>query len=190
MNVNPKIFSGRESTDSMRAASGRMSIPLDRVKSAKRQGCPAFRQGRVYLRELAEWLETDTRPAITTIEVPTGPGATPEQVERFQQFMRGMIRECLPPAELIGALSDRLFAALGVCVTSGGHAPTVFETLLANVSLGFAAVLIATDREPATDEFLQMFNAKVNEFREMSPSTSGASAAPKHAKPRHFRSGG
>jgi hypothetical protein len=44
---------------SMGNAAGRLKLPLSRLKRWKAEGCTAFRNGRVYLRELQRWLKSD-----------------------------------------------------------------------------------------------------------------------------------
>ena len=44
--------------DSQAAAAAALNIELDDIREAKREGCPAFRSGRVYGKELLSWLET------------------------------------------------------------------------------------------------------------------------------------
>jgi hypothetical protein len=57
--------------DSMAAAAGRLRVPLEAVKMAKRAGCSAFRGSRVHLGELATALavekELTMSGALTTI---------------------------------------------------------------------------------------------------------------------------
>lgn len=40
------------------AAAAALNIKIDDIREAKRKGCPAFRSGRVYGKELLSWLET------------------------------------------------------------------------------------------------------------------------------------
>ena len=42
--------------DSQAAAAAALNIDIYEIRVAKRQGCPAFRSGRVYRRELLDWL--------------------------------------------------------------------------------------------------------------------------------------
>lgn len=42
--------------DSMAAAASVLGIDIEVLREAKRQGCPAFRSGRVYREELLSWL--------------------------------------------------------------------------------------------------------------------------------------
>ncbi len=44
--------------DSQAAAAATLKIEIDEIREAKREGCPAFRSGRVYGKELLSWLET------------------------------------------------------------------------------------------------------------------------------------
>ena len=44
--------------DSQAAAAAALNIEIDDIREAKREGCPAFRSGRVYGKELLSWLET------------------------------------------------------------------------------------------------------------------------------------
>ena len=44
--------------DSQAAAAATLKIEIDDIREAKREGCPAFRSGRVYGKELLSWLET------------------------------------------------------------------------------------------------------------------------------------
>src|SRR5438477_11788074 len=44
--------------DSHAAAATALNIEIDDIREAKREGCPAFRSGRVYGKELLSWLET------------------------------------------------------------------------------------------------------------------------------------
>jgi hypothetical protein len=44
--------------DSQAAAAATLNIEIDDIREAKREGCPAFRSGRVYGKELLSWLET------------------------------------------------------------------------------------------------------------------------------------
>jgi len=43
--------------DSMAAAAAALGIDIEVLREAKRQGCPAFRSGRVYRDELLSWLQ-------------------------------------------------------------------------------------------------------------------------------------
>jgi len=43
--------------DSQAAAAAALKIEIDDIREAKREGCPAFRSGRVYGKELLSWLE-------------------------------------------------------------------------------------------------------------------------------------
>ena len=47
---------GRPAADPRAAAA--LNIEIDDIREAKREGCPAFRSGRVYGKELLSWLET------------------------------------------------------------------------------------------------------------------------------------
>ena len=42
--------------DSQQSASAALKIDISDLREAKRQGCPAFHSGRVYVEELLEWL--------------------------------------------------------------------------------------------------------------------------------------
>ena len=44
--------------DSHAAAAAALNIEIDDIREAKREGCLAFRSGRVYGKELLSWLET------------------------------------------------------------------------------------------------------------------------------------
>jgi hypothetical protein len=44
--------------DSHASAAAALQIDIDDLRQAKREGCPAFRSGRVYRDELLSWLET------------------------------------------------------------------------------------------------------------------------------------
>ena len=44
--------------DSQASAGAALKIDIDDLREAKREGCPAFRSGRVYRDELLRWLET------------------------------------------------------------------------------------------------------------------------------------
>jgi hypothetical protein len=44
--------------DSHAAAAAALNIEIDDIREAKREGCPAFRSGRVYGKELVSWFET------------------------------------------------------------------------------------------------------------------------------------
>ena len=44
--------------DSQASAAAALKIDVDDLREAKREGCPAFRSGRVYRYELLSWLET------------------------------------------------------------------------------------------------------------------------------------
>ncbi len=44
--------------DSQAATAAALKIDIDDIREAKREGCPAFRSGRVYGKELLKWLET------------------------------------------------------------------------------------------------------------------------------------
>ena len=43
--------------DSIAAAAAALGIDIEELREAKRQGCPAFRSGRVYRDELLSWLQ-------------------------------------------------------------------------------------------------------------------------------------
>jgi hypothetical protein len=43
--------------DSQASAAAALKIAIDELREAKREGCPAFRSGRVYRDELLSWLE-------------------------------------------------------------------------------------------------------------------------------------
>jgi len=43
--------------DSQAAAAAALKVEIDEIRDAKREGCPAFRSGRVYGKELLNWLE-------------------------------------------------------------------------------------------------------------------------------------
>src|SRR5205809_2886351 len=43
--------------DSQAAAAAALKVEIDEIRDAKREGCPAFRSGRVYGKELLSWLE-------------------------------------------------------------------------------------------------------------------------------------
>ena len=43
--------------DSIAAAAAALGIDIEELREAKREGCPAFRSGRVYRDELLTWLE-------------------------------------------------------------------------------------------------------------------------------------
>ena len=43
--------------DSQAAAAAALKIDIEELRAAKREGCPAFRSGRVYRDELLSWLE-------------------------------------------------------------------------------------------------------------------------------------
>jgi hypothetical protein len=43
--------------DSQASAAAALKIDIDELREAKREGCPAFRSGRVYRDELLSWLE-------------------------------------------------------------------------------------------------------------------------------------
>jgi len=45
--------------DSQAAAAASLGIDIDVLRQAKREGCPAFRSGRVYGDELRSWLQED-----------------------------------------------------------------------------------------------------------------------------------
>src|SRR6266481_8702398 len=71
--IGARAFGERESADSMAAAAARLGVPLSVIKHYKRQGCPAFRGSRVYLRPLAEMIvsgETETDTIL--LPIPTG----------------------------------------------------------------------------------------------------------------------
>jgi|SRR5215831_15748173 len=53
--------------DSMSAAAGRLGVPLEAVKMAKRAGCTAFRGSRVHLDELATALAVETELTISSV---------------------------------------------------------------------------------------------------------------------------
>ena len=44
--------------DSQASAAAALGIDIEVLREAKRQGCPAFRSGRVYRDELLKWLQT------------------------------------------------------------------------------------------------------------------------------------
>ena len=52
--------SSSRTADSMRAAAAMSGIALETIERAKAAGCPAFRGSRVYVDELAEWLEENS----------------------------------------------------------------------------------------------------------------------------------
>jgi hypothetical protein len=51
MKTEPAYF------DSQASAASALNISLERLREAKRQGCTAFRSGRVYRDELLDWFE-------------------------------------------------------------------------------------------------------------------------------------
>jgi hypothetical protein len=62
---NPKNTS--EIVESLRAAAARIGVELHQVKTAKRDGCPAFRPGgRVHLDQLKTWFAAKASTAIAT----------------------------------------------------------------------------------------------------------------------------
>jgi hypothetical protein len=53
--------------DSMQAAAGRLGVPLEMVKAAKRAGSDAFRGSRVHLGKLAKALAYGNEPSLSEI---------------------------------------------------------------------------------------------------------------------------
>jgi hypothetical protein len=47
--------------ESMKAAAAHMRVPIIALESAKKNGCPAFRFGRVYTVEWIRWLFTESK---------------------------------------------------------------------------------------------------------------------------------
>jgi hypothetical protein len=55
--------------DSQAAAAAALNIDIDELREAKRQGCPAFRSGRVYREQLLSWLQARDLKKIGSVKL-------------------------------------------------------------------------------------------------------------------------
>ena len=53
--------------ESQASAAAALEIDIEELRDAKREGCPAFRSGRVYLDQLLSWLQEKRSAAIRSI---------------------------------------------------------------------------------------------------------------------------
>jgi len=169
--IEARAFGERESADSMTAAAARLGVPLSTIKHCKRQGCPAFRGSRVYLRPLVEMIasgeaETDT----ILFPIPTGPEASPKTFSEFRELLRVSIRCGLLRASeifeiLIQQVIDRL--ANTPRATISAHSKRELEeydNLTHAIHLGFGVASCLLDGD-ATDEYLRRSAAALERAR-------------------------
>src|SRR5206468_10475621 len=145
--IEARPFGERESADSMTAAAARLGVPLSVIKYCKRQGCPAFRGSRVYLRPLAEMIacgeaETDT----ILFPLPAGSGARIKTISEFRELLRVSIR-CgfLQASEIFEILIKEVIESLDSqsrAVTSARTKRELeeFEKLIQAIQVGFVGV--------------------------------------------------
>src|SRR4029453_16052919 len=112
--MKPQDFDEREATDSMRAAASRLGVPLELVKHCKRQGCPAFRGSRVYLRPLAEMIASgETETDTILFPIPRDPEASPKTFSEFRELLRVSIRcHLLRPSEIFEIFIEQVIDRL------------------------------------------------------------------------------
>jgi hypothetical protein len=56
-----------DTVDSMGAAVGRLGVPLEAVKRAKREGCDALKGSRVDIEKLSKWLVARKEPGAVDV---------------------------------------------------------------------------------------------------------------------------
>jgi hypothetical protein len=96
---NPKNTS--EIVESLRAAAARIGVELHQVKTAKRDGCPAFRPGgRVHLDQLRSWFAAK---AATSTETPLPPlgEAELEKLGSIEASLQSAIRDEVESGRLL-----------------------------------------------------------------------------------------
>jgi hypothetical protein len=158
-------FSEKEAADSMQAAASRLGVPLELVKRCKRQGSPAFRGSRIYLKLLAQEIAVIDEPDSFPFNIPTSPHSRPETVEAFQELLRVAIRaRFLTTGEILEIILDQIIEAWGpkLELKEFGKAP---ET----IHLGFGCAVMLLEADPATDDFLKRSAAKLNRNAQENP---------------------
>jgi len=164
-------FGEKEVADSMASAAARLNVPLDVVKQCKRQGSPAFKGSRVYLRPLAEMIangesETDT----VLFPIPAGPGASPKTISEFRELLRVSIR-CgfLRASEifeiLIQQVIDRLANTPRTAISARRKRELEeYDKLTHAIHLGFGVATCLLDGD-ATDKYLKRSAAALERAR-------------------------
>ena len=169
--IEARAFGERESADSMAAAAARLGVPLSVIKYCKRQGCPAFRGSRVYLRPLAEMIacgeaETDT----ILFPIPAGSGASPKTISEFRELLRVSIR-CgfLQASEIFEILIQQVIERLDSTSRAATSARPKreleeFDKLTHAIHIGFGVASCLLDGD-ATDEYLRRSAAALERAR-------------------------
>ncbi len=169
--IGARAFGERESADSMAAAAARLGVPLSVIKHYKRQGCPAFRGSRVYLRPLAEMIVSGKTEIDTILlPIPTGLEASGKTFSEFRKLLRVLIRcGLLGASEIFEILTqqviDRLANTLLATISARSKRELEeYDKLTHTIHLGFGVASCLLDRD-ATDEYLRRTAAALERAR-------------------------
>ena len=75
--------------DSQQQAAAALGVPIDDIRQAKREGCTAFRSGRVYCEEIRTWLRAKKKQRQKVAE---GPSAVTGDLEKELRIEERKVR--------------------------------------------------------------------------------------------------
>ena len=123
--------------DSQAAAAAALKIDIDELREAKREGCPAFRSGRVYGKELVSWLETRALQNAGSVKL-NGTG-----LEKGRSVIAQTVRGLSACANL-GVLTPKQYFDFCITIVEAADDPTLREvfrqTILNWLQLNFSEV--------------------------------------------------
>ena len=144
--------------DSQAAAAAALNIEIDDIREAKREGCPAFRSGRVYGKELLSWLETRALQNNGSTKL-NGSG-----LEKGRSVIAQTIRGLSVCANL-GLLTPQQYFDFCLTIVEAANDPELREvfrqTILNWLQLNFSEVAEAKARE-AYPKIMSWFHSETN----------------------------
>jgi hypothetical protein len=176
--IATRALGKRESADSMTAAAARLDVPLSVIKHYKRQGCPAFRGSRVYLRPLAEMIASgETESDTILFPIPIDPEASPKTFSEFRELLHVSIRcHLLRPSEIFEILIQQIIDRLDSTSRAAASARPKreleeFDKLTHAIHIGFGVASCLLDGD-ATDEYLRRSAAALERAKKLFQSHS------------------
>jgi len=105
--------------DSQASAAAALKIDISELRKAKREGCPAFRSGRVYRAELLRWLGEKRLEAMEF--------ADPDEIEEPEECRQIVERAILAISECaaFGVLTAEQYFDLGLTIVEAADDPQI-----------------------------------------------------------------
>jgi hypothetical protein len=142
--------------DSQASTAAALGIDIDELREAKRQGCPAFRSGRVYRDELLKWLQARKLEKIGSVAV-NGIG-----LEEGRAIIAETIRGISACANLGVLTAEQYFGFCRTIVEAADDQElrTVFwETILNWLKVNYSELAVGKAREDHP-KIMSWFNAE------------------------------